>query len=227
MYVMANRDSLKTVAYNYIRENIIAAHFKAGQPILEQDIADKLNMSRTPVREALKELDAEGLVINYPFQGTIVASISISDVEEISELRQLLEVWALKRSFMRISDEALDAVESLFQKAEESYEWEDHQPADRALHNLIVGQSGSKWAYTIFQTIKDQLEWFRNGSVKVTDKELSRQEHLAIIHAIRERDFRKAEQTLSEHLSAVKKRFVTAYQGDLGQTAPPSTSVSP
>ncbi len=206
---LASRISLKEKAYRYIKENIISQHFKRGDPILEQEIASELNISRTPIREALKVLEAEGYVKNYPFQGTIVCSISQSDVEEICDLRLLLERWALQRSINFIADEELNQVEAMFPRdISKGYDWNTHHSADRALHRLIVRKAHSPRLTDMLNAFNEQIEWFRNDSVSESDRMASYHEHIEIINAIRSRDLERADQALSYHLGQVKARFL-------------------
>ena len=209
---MTGKDSLKDIAYKYIKNNIISAKFKPGDPILEQSIAEALNVSRTPIREALKVLDSEGYVVSYPFQGTIVAKLSLTDVEEISDLRLLLENWALKRSMRYISDEDLERVKQMFEKADQEEDWNAYHEADAALHELLVTKSNSPRASSMLGTLLEQLQWFRNTSIEVTNRHESLEEHMAIIAAIQSRDLPAAERALTSHLIKVKQRFLEANQ---------------
>ena len=100
----------KTEAYNYIKEEILSNRLQPDEPILELAISEKLKMSRTPIREAMRELESEGLIVSYPSRGSFVTALSPYDVEEIGELRILLEGWALERSINRITEEELDEI---------------------------------------------------------------------------------------------------------------------
>lgn len=206
---LANRESLKEIAYRYIKKNIISQNFECGYPILEKEIASKLNISRTPIREALKALEAEGFVKNYPFQSTIVSSLSQSDVEEICDLRLLLECWALKNSIHRITDEELDQVEAMFpEDVSKGYDWNTHHSADRALHGLIIRRANSPRLINMLNAFDDQIEWFRTDCDNEAERRASYREHIEIINAIRSRDANNADQALRCHLEQVKARFL-------------------
>ena len=79
--------SRKDQAYDYIRKRIITGNLKDGTPILENDLSEELHMSRTPIREALRDLEAEGAVVSYAFRGTFVTALTPYDVEDIFDLR--------------------------------------------------------------------------------------------------------------------------------------------
>ena len=125
-------------AYQYLKEAIMTNQLLPEQPIAELTVASELNMSRSPIREALRKLEVEGLIVTYPSRGSFVASLSSSEVEEISSLRVLLECWALERSINRIPDELLDELEADFRSTAEDEGWEGRHLADRKLHGAIT-----------------------------------------------------------------------------------------
>ena len=92
------RRNYKKMAYDYLREEIVSNRLPFGSPVLEQTVADALNISRTPIREAIKQLESDGLVVCYPFQGPFVTTVTHEDFEEICELRTLIEHYALEKS---------------------------------------------------------------------------------------------------------------------------------
>lgn len=103
---------LKNVAYDYLLDAIMSYELKPGQAIVEQDISDRLNISRTPIREAFKQLESEGLVRHLPSRGTFVTNLTVQDVEEIFQLRELFEITALKSAINCITDDELDYIET-------------------------------------------------------------------------------------------------------------------
>jgi len=105
------KDNCKQKAYDYLYKSIIANEFHPGQPIIEQEISSTLGSSRTPVREALKQLESEGLVRHIPGRGTFVSEVTTQDVEEIFTLRSMLEVLALQSAWKNVSDREIEEVE--------------------------------------------------------------------------------------------------------------------
>ncbi len=194
----------KDEAYNYLKNAILTYQFAPDEAISEMAISKELKISRTPVREAMRELEIEGLIISYPSRGTFVASLTPYDVEEIYELRCLLELWALKHSLQRITEEELNEVENMFQKAAENSDWAGLHEADRKLHGLIVEKSGSKRLITFVNTLNSQIERVRRVSAKEQGRNLrSYEEHMQIISSIRQQDLKKCESILEEHLHSV------------------------
>ena len=105
------KNALKNVAYEYLLNAIMSYELKPGQVIVEQEVSDQLGISRTPIREAFKQLESEGLVHHFPSRGTFVTNLTVQDVEEIFQLREMFELTALKSAIHRITEEELRYIE--------------------------------------------------------------------------------------------------------------------
>ena len=209
------REGLKKEIYDYLLDSIATSKIKPGEAIAEQEISDSLGVSRTPVREVMKQLEAEGIVRHFPSRGTFVETLTIQDVEEIFELRELFEQMALKRAIVLATDEELEAAETAFMNLDDSCIEGDkvkeaYYSADRGLHQLIMGYSGNSRMVRFHRMLKAQMEWLRRIS-SMTPKRLasSRQEHLDIMYALRQRDLTGASLCLSVHLQNVKESSIS------------------
>lgn len=209
---MLSRDSLAIMAYEYIKAEIIALNFKSGEQIPEEKIADKLSMSRSPVRRAIKMLADEGFVRITKAKGATVTYITKDSIDELCDLRIMIECWALKRAINAIPDSELDRAEELFIRSAEHSSMEEHHKADRNLHNLILIYSNSLRAEKMDQTLELQTDWYKSKAEYNTDFSNSRREHIGIINAIRERDYEKARKALENHLNRVRHTFYEAYE---------------
>ena len=201
---------LKNVAYDYLLDAITSCELKPGQAIVEQDISDKLGISRTPIRDALKQLESEGLVRHFPSRGTFVTNITVQDVDEIFQLRELFEITALKNAIHSITEEELDYIEERLRylddkRSEESPTKETFYNSDRELHALIMKYSGNSRMIKFHKTLEVQLEQLRRISAMTPMRLVkSRQEHLDIIYALRTRDLANATRALLLHLQNIK-----------------------
>ncbi len=198
---------LKSIPYNYLYESIVSYKLLPGQAIVEQEISDLLGVSRTPVREALKKLDAEGLVHHIPARGTFVEELTTQDVEEIFELRAMFEGMALKAAINDIPDSEIEEVEKLLNSLiEDETSPEDFYKSDRVLHQMIVNYSRNHRMVNFLNTINSQLERLRRISA-MTPRRLdkSKQEHIEILGAIKERNLDKAVELLHSHIANIKK----------------------
>ena len=194
--------SQKQRAYDYLKNAIISSAIPAGSPVREMDVAETLSMSRTPIREAMRELETEGVLTSYPSRGTFVTALTPSDVEEIYELRLLHELWAIERSINRITVEELDFIERKFNEAFQLKDWDIWLQADKLLHRLIVEKSGSKKLLAFVNMLNTQIERIRKTSTvrDASDIERSSKEHMEIITLIRQRNLPKCREALRNHL---------------------------
>ena len=202
---------LKNIVYEYLLNSILSDSLQPGHVIVEQEVSDLLGISRTPVREALKMLEADGLVHHIPSRGTFVKEISIQDVEEIFQLRELFEITALKVAIKEISDEEIDYIEECLHvlnddgigKANIN---EEFYRSDRELHQIIMRYIGNSRAIQFYTTLEVQLERLRRiSSMTPSRLSKSKQEHIDIVKAIRSRDLQDATNRLSSHLNNVKE----------------------
>ena len=197
--------SRKQQAYDFLKKAIIANAIPAGEPVREMDIAKELAMSRTPIREAMRELETEGVLTSYPSRGTFVVPLTPSDVEEIYELRALHELWAIERSYDRITGDELDFVEKAFEASYRAMNWETWHQTDRLLHRLILEKSGSRRVITFVNTLNTQMDRIRGVSAAcdISRFEVSYREHKEIIKRIRERNLPQCKEALRSHLRSV------------------------
>lgn len=196
--------SKKSEAYSYLKSRIQQGYFTPGSAISEAEIANTLKMSRTPVREAFRDLENNGLVISYPDRGTFVTELSFDDIQEVYELRCLLEEWALERSFLRITEEELNDFEKKFIEGYKEKNWEKTHLADKEFHNLFVIKSGSRRIQDFLSILNSQIERVRRISAIYTlRRELSIKEHLEIISCLQKKDLKKAKDALHNHLHSV------------------------
>jgi len=194
------------IAYNYLRKAIIEHELSPGSPIVEQDISNRLEISRTPVREALKQLEIEGLIQVSPVRGYFVAEINLMDVTEIFDLRLALELLALKTSISKITSEEIGELEVLFAKLSEDCSPEKFYETDRHLHDLITHRSCNRRLVQFLSNINSQIERFRHiASLKPERLRHSREEHEEILKYIKEHDLEKTEAALTLHINHVKE----------------------
>ena len=99
-------DSIKDQIYQILKEDILTGELRSGEQLVEQTIAARFNTSRSPVREAIKQLTGDGLVINITNKGTFVKTPTIAELHDIQEMRQVLEVFAVKKTIQHLSDSA-------------------------------------------------------------------------------------------------------------------------
>lgn len=201
--------SLRDRAYWAIKDAIIHCRYKPGEPLLEERVSRELGVSRTPVREALRELQRDGLVRYIQGKGAFVADISIQDVHEVFFLRRVLEAAALRVTIQRYRKEDLEPLIELFSGLDRKVESLDYDAlfeSDIRLHGFIVDMAGNKRLTHFVSVLGDQIERLRRVSATMPGRmRQSLEEHRAILAAIQARDVESAESRLMRHLNNVEK----------------------
>lgn len=192
-------------AYDFIYHEILSGKKKLGEPISEAEIAGTLEMSRSPVREALKLLEMQGIIVHYQNRGTFVTDITRKDVAEIFELRILLELKALPNACKYMDDAVLERLKRNIENLNEKSKPEDYFKANTALHHTIVNYSGNNRLVNFYETLSMQIALVNRISARQSSHfRESRKEHLAIIEALAGRDEEAAAKCLSTHLENVR-----------------------
>lgn len=193
----------KEEAYNYIKREIILNHFHPNEVISENQITDRLNMSRTPVREAMKRLESDGLVVMHGREN-IVTSLTSTDVQEVYELRSLLETYALKKTINIIPEVALDKISDEFAQAYADKDWDEYLQVDTKFHELITKLEGHPRLHRFLDILKAQTARTRYvNSNNPHRMAKSIEEHREIIKWIKRRNIDEAEKALAYHLQRV------------------------
>ena len=194
--------SNKEIAYNIIRDQIINGHLKPGQPITEERLGKDLDMSRTPVREALIRLQFEDLVRIIDNKGATIMEITPVYISEIFQLRVLVEPYAAKTCVEFVEKEKLKKMKRQLESIAPSdlgislYEVHD-------LHHLIIQSAGNRRLTKWLSALQSQILWTLNLERKIPGRiERSIGEHLNIINALLEGNGNLAEKRMREHLES-------------------------
>lgn len=206
----------KDEAYNYIRREIVLNHFHPNEVISENQITDQLNMSRTPVREAMKKLEADGLVVLHGREN-IVTPLTADDVQEVYELRSLLETYALKKTINLIPEQKLDVLLERFEQAYAKHDWNDYLEVDTDFHELITHLAGHQRLKQFLDILKAQTARTRHvNALNPHRMGRSIEEHKEIIKWIKRRNIDEAEKALAYHLQRVYES-VQSYLNYIGR----------
>lgn len=207
MFEAKRQPTLSEQAYNQIKDAICQGSVAPGDILSENQIAQQLSMSRTPVREALRALASEGFVEIRNGIGAYVKPLSSKDMEDLYEVRCLLEMQAIKTSIYRISNDEIDDLTRRFQAIYDACEQGD-SPAqgefselDWELHSLLVDRCTNNYIKEIVAGNNSNLRRYQSLSVNVLgDVHESARQHLEILRVLRSRDLDKLEEVLHAHL---------------------------
>lgn len=197
--------SLRGQVFDKIRSDILNGKYKRGEELVESSIGKELGISRTPVREAIRQLELEGLVQLVPNKGAFVTGISEKDVRDIYLIRARLEGLAARMAAKNITPELLDTMEETVVLSEYHAKKEHYEQVcemDSKFHKLLYKASGSRILEHTLTDFHQYVQRVRMASImKKRRMEKSNDEHDAILTAIREHDEEKAELVATRHIS--------------------------
>lgn len=212
---MANEKSaaLSDVAYKYILERIISFDYKPNEPIVEGEICEHLGISRTPLREALRRLEAEGFIIKARNRGAFVRTYTAEDISESCDIRCLFEVYSLDSCIKHTNKEEVEGIKEKLTVLTKNSSEEEFYTADKELHGMITRYCMNTRMLNILKTFSVQLDIFQRISAQTPNRLMeSKEEHLKIVEAIKERNLPEAQRCLKQHLENVKKSSIQAFQ---------------
>lgn len=204
---------LREVVFDSLRGAIISGVLKPGERLMEVQLAEKLGVSRTPIREAIRKLELEGLVVMMPRKGVYVTDMSTKDITDVLEIRAALEGLASGLAAMRITDDEIEDLEMTaleFHKAIEAEDIDRIMKEDIEFHDKIFKAARNEKLLQISNNLREQVQRFRimylNKSNKL--KELAR-EHFKIAEAISQRNIEQAEKIAKMHIENAEKYILT------------------
>lgn len=197
------RTALKQLAYEQLKAQIVSCRLLPGHVLSEQTLAEELGMSRTPVREALVQLGQDSLVKMTPRRGAFVAELSIQDIQEIFELREALETWAVRKVAGTVPRERLEEFQAAFNRLQrgDPYQLGGYIDVDEEFHRFLVLQAGNHRCETLFRNLQDQNQRIRILSTRQPGRLAETQtEHLAIVEALRQGECEGAAAAMASHI---------------------------
>lgn len=214
-------ETIKDQVYHILRQQIIEGSLPPGYKIVEQDVADQLNVSRSPVREAIKQLTGDGLLSYVPNCGAFVKQPSAREIMDSYDMRILLEEYSVSHIDDGLREKSRKQLLVLRKKTESLSEVNsitEYLTLDREIHTLIVHMCGNHVAEDIYERVLVQNDSFRTISLMSPERlRLSFQEHASIIDCILEKDDDTAQRILRTHLQEAQ-RTVAHFLG-LGETS--------
>lgn len=204
MLAEGDNGSLRIRVFNAIENAILNDEYKEGESLNEIKIARELEVSRTPVREALMQLELEGLVKNIPNKGAVVVGVSEKDIEDIYEIRVRIEGLASRLCTEKITDDELKALGRTVDLQEfylSKNDLEQIRKLDGDFHKIIYEASRSRPLRFMLSNFHNYIKRARDISVQAEGRaEKTVSEHRAILKAIRDRDGALAEKLTAEHI---------------------------
>ena len=201
---MEEHYSLGGKVFQQLKNSILAGEFENGAELRESALAKKLGVSRTPVREALRQLEQEGLVEIYPNRGAYVKGITYKDVEDIFRIRARLEGLCAEMAVSSITHEQLDKLDEIILLSkfyEEKKDMEHLLKMDSQFHEVLFESCGSKMLEHQLKDYHQYVQKARLRSLKRQERaKKSTQEHEEILLAIKDRDAKRADELATRHI---------------------------
>jgi DNA-binding GntR family transcriptional regulator len=198
-----------------LREAILEGVFKGGDQLVEADLKEQFGISRSPLREAFRDLEKKGLVEIIPRKGTFVKSITRRDIEEHFPVRSVLEGLAAKQAYARLTAEDLeemarvldDMKQAVVRKDAQSY-WEHHV----LFHQVFINASGNLLLATMLNTLRMHSMWYRfSYQYYKEDLRKSLRVHEEILRLFKNRRTapKQLEETVRNHIEIAVERFIS------------------
>lgn len=207
-----NYKPLRDVVFENLRAAILDGNLKAGQRLMEVQLAEQLGVSRTPIREAIRKLELEGLVVMLPRKGAYVANMSFKDLIDVLEIRASLEGLAAYLAAERRSDEEIVTLEKVAKEFETCVREADIEGVlkkDIDFHEKIFMMANNKKLYQLITSLWEQVHRFRVTYVSNYDASLSLvEEHNRILQAIKTGDGELAKKYATEHIELAEQFFM-------------------
>lgn len=196
---------LREVVFHSLREAILTGKLQPGERLMEIQLAEQLGVSRTPVREAIRKLELEGLAVMIPRKGAEVAKITEKQLRDVLEVRKALEELAVQLACRRISPKDVEELEQAHKEVQEmavKKELMELVRADVRFHDIIYHAADNERLLQILYHLRQQIYRYRLEYLKNTDNHtLIIQEHEDILRALSSQNIESAMDAISRHIS--------------------------
>ena len=208
--LLINEDlPLRDLVYHSIRSAILKGDLKPGDRLMEMHLAQQLGVSRTPIREAIHMLEEEGLTISIPRKGAHVAGLTLKDMEDIFEIRKVLEVFALEKICKDVSPDAVVKMRfalKIYKEAMSSGEIEALVDKDADFHGTIYEATSNHRLHGFVTQLRELLARYRWEVLQSNlTWEKTYDEHKEIVDAIEAHDFERAKKAAIDHITTTEK----------------------
>jgi DNA-binding GntR family transcriptional regulator len=207
--VKVDRQSLTERIVTELRRQIIHGELPEGAPLRQERIAATLGVSRVPLREAIRRLEAEGLVETQLHKGAVVTSLSLDEIEELFEIRIRLETWLFETAIPHLTPDDLAAAEAITEEARTTGNAQNWGELNWRFHEMLYRPSGHGMALKLLRTVHDNANRYVNlqiAVVKDVDRELS--DHRTLIRFARLGDIRRGVAALRGHIQRVSQSLI-------------------
>lgn len=195
---------LRDVVFTTLRQAILRGELKPGERLMEIQLANKLGVSRTPIREAIRKLELEGLVLMIPRKGAEVAEITEKNLRDVLEVRESLEVLAVQLACERMTPEDIENLQVAAKAFEDIMETNDITKiaeADVHFHDIVYMATDNQRLIQLLNNLREQMYRYRVEYLKKNEaRPIILSEHKALIEHIKNHDKEKAAENICTHI---------------------------
>jgi DNA-binding GntR family transcriptional regulator len=207
---------LTDVVHAQLRDAVLNRELRAGQPLSVPSLARRLKVSRSPVREAVLQLVADGLATNEPRKGAVVSVLNDADLLVLHDIREVLEGLAARRAAARMTGAMLERMKAVLGRQREGVRRKDpkaYVETDLEFHGALYAAAEAPRLRRLLEALTDQMRL--SVSISLVDPDHQRlglSEHEAVLQALRKRDEASAEKLVRQHLRNARERVAATLQ---------------
>lgn len=195
---------LRDIVFQTLRKAIITGELQPGERLMETQLGEKLGVSRTPIREAIRKLELEGLVVMVPRKGAQVAQFTEKDIQDVLEVRAALEALACKLTCKNMDDRVLLKLQLVIKEYEYAAEQGDIETMiqkDVEFHEAIFNATQNDKLVQLFNNLREQVHRYRIAYMKNTSQsETVNAEHIEILEALKEGNEERVAELAAQHI---------------------------
>ena len=200
------RRTVAAEAAEFLRQRILAGELRAGQPIRQEQIAQELGVSRIPLREALKQLEAEGFVTIAPHKGAVVSTLSAEEAEELFALRLQLEAWLLRDAIPRMREADFAHLDALIEESRAPGNLARWGELNWQFHESLYRPAGRPLSLRFLKRVHDNLDRYLRLQIAITrDWDRAYRDHQDLVALSREQNVDAALALLRDHILGTAK----------------------
>lgn len=213
---LENYKPLREIVLEALKDAIVNGKLKPGERLMEQQVAEELGVSRTPVREAIRKLEIEGFIIMIPRKGAYVSDISLKDIAQVFEVRAAMEALAAGLAAQRIADDQMEKLERKLVEVKNAVDNSDLDNIihfDTDFHEIIYDASRNDRLVQILNNLREQIQRYRTASLASPGRlKDTLREHQELVDAISTRNVALAQKVAKEHIENAENSILEAFK---------------
>jgi len=199
---MAARDWV----FQVIRAAIVRGVLPGGMPLRQDEISAALSVSHIPVREAFRQLEAQGLVRIFPNRGAVVTKLTLQEMDDLMDVRAMLEVGALRLAIPRMTEETFRAAQSIIEEELQTTEGYKLEELNAKFHATLYESVNNKMLFQLIEQLHANVDRYIRAYYNETENYIiSKQQHIQLLTACKNRDISQACEILYEHIESTKQ----------------------